>query len=83
MVGVYLSSNIRGAEFGLPAVFLLFSKLGFNDNYPLMMYCISLFCSLGFYSWLEYEIIPEIDKNKKSLCIASSIAFFHFLQARN
>ncbi|MGU9863630.1 EpsG family protein [Klebsiella quasipneumoniae subsp. quasipneumoniae] len=75
---IFVEQYSGGAEFGLPAVFLLFSKLGFNDNYPLMMYCISLFCSLGFYSWLEYEIIPEIDKNKKSLCIASSIAFFSF-----
>lgn len=76
--GGTLAQYSQGFEFLISYFFkltiILFGKLSVPD----LFFCVSLFSSLTFYTWVEYFGLKDIDDNKKSLCVASCLAFFMY-----
>jgi len=73
-----LDQYANGLEFLISAYFkiiiILFDKLPIPD----IFLCVSLLSVSVFYIWLETCGLEDIEEDKKSLCVASCLAFFMY-----
>ncbi|BEN15160.1 MULTISPECIES: EpsG family protein [Serratia] len=68
----------KGAEFFLPLYFkIIYNVFGISQPVPIMA-AVTALCLGLFYIWLEKYGLKSISENKRSLCVASSLALLVF-----
>lgn len=64
-----------GLEIGLYVFFYIIKNI-YSGGQEYVLFCITFFCLALFYIWIEKFFVKTIEPSKRSLCIASAIAFF-------
>ncbi|HHT0120132.1 EpsG family protein [Raoultella ornithinolytica] len=70
---VFYYQFTSGIEFLLPLYFkILYNFFGIKDPVTVLV-AVSALCIVPFYIWIEKYGLRDVDENKKSLCVASSL----------
>lgn len=77
--GGSIAQYAGGIEFLISFYFKILIFIFGNMSVPHIFFCVSFFCSIVFYIWVEKFGLKNIDDYKKSLCVASCLAFFMYL----